>query len=236
MSQQGGPPQPGYNPFAVGAQPGGQPDPQSRLMGFLPDANVGQNTSLQNIKPLQAKIPSSIFKEDQSGPKGSQNIQKLWKTKASVHGFEDIKPAETATHGHGVDGKGAGGPPADPLEDVGLTDTKYEQFRQSVMGSKHSHKMLHNQMPLPTEFISPLRLNPMQTKKIYGEEGSSSGGGGGGGTATYEQIFGAGVKIYQNGAVHMGFMPESMLGGLNPPATPGQTRSREQGRGGSFLG
>lgn len=232
MSQQGGPP-PGYNPFAVNAMPNGQPDPQSRALGLLPDANAGQGWSPVNVKLLQGKTPSVIFKEDQSGPKGSQNIQKLWKTKVSMHGFEDIKPAEMATNGHGAEG-GASTPPVDATEGVGLDDSKYDQFRQGIMGSKHSHKMLHNKMPLPTEFISPLNVNPNQSKKIFGEN-SDSGGGGGGGGATYEQVFGAGVKIYQNGAVHMGFMPEGMLGGLNPPATPGMSRSKEQGRGG-FLG
>jgi hypothetical protein len=232
MSQQGGPP-PGYNPFAVGAQPSGQPNPESRLGGYLPDANVGQQTSLQNIG-LKGNVPVSIVGQKERGLIGTFEKQFGVRTKVQFVGFETVKPAEMATQGHGVEGGGANTPPADATEGVGLEDSKYEQFRQGVMGSKHSHKMLHNKMPLPTEFISPLNINPNQTKKIFGENSDSSGGGGGG-NATYEQIFGAGVKIYQNGAVHMGFTPESMLGGLNPPATPGMSRSREQGRGG-FLG
>lgn len=64
---------------------------------------------------------------------------------------------------------------------------------------------------------------------VYGD-----GSGGGSGNATYDQVYGAGQTIYQNGAVHMGFTPESVLGTMASPATPGISRSREQGRGGGF--
>ena len=224
--QQGGPQQPGYNPHAVGAAPGGQPDPSTRLLGVVNDANVGTGMALNNLGPLKGNVPITAFQDKGTGFK--DQIQKGLgiRTRVQFVGFDNIQPAEMASKGH--DGAEAGGPPPDVADGLGLGDSQYEQSRQTVFGSKHAHKSLHNQMPGPTEFISPLNLNPTQTKKIYGE--SDSGGGGGGGNASYEQIYGAGVVIYQQGAVHMGFTPEYMLGGLSPPDTPGMSRGRDRGK------
>jgi hypothetical protein len=65
MSEQGGGLQPGYNPHAVGAAPGGQPDPQSRALGILPDANVGTGMALNNLSPVQGNLPISFFGQKQ---------------------------------------------------------------------------------------------------------------------------------------------------------------------------
>lgn len=230
MSQQGGgggQMPPGYNPHAVGAAPSGQPDPTSRVMGLLPDANVGTGVALNTAGPghlLNAKITTGLASDKPSGPKGSENIQKLWKTKVTLEGFEAIKPAEI----------GPDGQPIDVAAGLGLEDGEFEQTRQGVHGSKHAHRILHNQMPLPTEFMSPMNPNPTRLSKIYGENSDSSGGGGG--NATYEQIHGAGMTILQNGVWYMGAMSEGMLGGLTPPNEFAQSRSVSKGKGGFGLG
>lgn len=229
MSQQGGgPQQPGYNPNAVGAMPHGGANPAGRgqFLGVA-DANVGTGMALNNLGALKGNVPISFFQQKDTGWKRKMQEGLGMRTSAQFVGFEGIKPAEMASQGH--DG-GMGGPPMDVAAGLGLGDSEYEQSRQSVFGSKHAHKSLHNQMPGPTEFISPLNLNPTQLKKIYGES-DNGGGGGGGGNATYEQIYGAGVVIYQNGAVHMGFTPEFMLGGLSPPSTPERGRKSEYALG-----
>lgn len=65
-------------------------------------------------------------------------------------------------------------------------------------------------------------------------EGVDGSSGDGGGNATYDQVYGAGQTIYQNGAVHMGHSPESMLGAMEPPHTPGMGKSQERGRDDGF--
>jgi hypothetical protein len=156
MSQQGGgPPQAGYNPYAVGAQPGGQPDPGKRLLGIVNDANVGTGMSLNNLGPMKGNVPVSVFQD-----KGT--------------GFKDKMQS-------------------------GLGIRTRVQFSGELM-------------------------NLME-----GVDGS--GGDTGGGNATYDQVYGAGTTIYQNGAVHMGFTPESVLGSMASPSTPGMSKSREQGMG-----
>lgn len=237
MSQQGGPPQAGYNPYAVGAQPSGQPDPSSRLLGIINDANVGTGFALNNMGPLKGNVPISIATQKDRGFIGTFEKHLGVRTKVKFEGFEGVRPAEMQSQGHGEGkgldfGGGTGQPPIDVAADVGLDDSAYEQSRQGTYGSKHAHKTLHNQMPTATEFIAPTSFNGMRHSKVFGENNDSGGGGGGG--ATYEQVFGAGMTIYQNGAVHMGFTPESMLGTMEPPNTPGMSRSREQGKGGSF--
>ncbi|MCH2548219.1 MAG: hypothetical protein MK052_11515 [Alphaproteobacteria bacterium] len=164
MSNNGGPPQAGYNPYAVGAQPGGQPDPSARLLGVLNDANVGTGLALNNLGPGKGNVPISIFQD-----KGT--------------GFKDKI--------------------------------------QSGLGIRTRVK-----------FTSEL-FNLMEG--VDTSSNSSEGGtGGSSGNATYEQVYGAAQTIYQNGAVHMGFTPEGMLGGIESPSTPGFSQSKEKGRGGGF--
>lgn len=214
---QGGPPQPGYNPHAVGAAPAGQPNPQNRLLGIINDYQY-TGTALNNLAVGKGNIPISIATQK---PRGFIDMfeQHLGiRTKVKFVGFEEIQAQAT-----GPDGR-----PLDVAAGVGLEDDEYEQFRQGIQGSKHTAKMLHNQMPLPTEFISPMNINPQRIKKIYGEN-ADSGGGGGGGDYSAQAVEPARV-ILQNGAYHMGHMPESALtgvGSIKPPATPGMARERE---------
>lgn len=189
MSQQGGPPQAGYNPYAVGAQPGGQPDPSVRLLGIINDANVGTGMALNNLAPMKGNVPVSMFQDKGTGFKDKMQNGLGIRTRVKFEGFEAVGPAERGSHGHDA-------------------------------------------APSP---MYGADMMPMEAPPIAPPSGASDGSNwGGGGNATYDQIYGAGVTIYQNGAVHMGFTPESILGGLEPPNTPGMSRSREQGRGGGF--
>lgn len=185
MSQQGGPPQAGFNPYAVGAQPGGQPDPSARLLGIINDANVGTGMSLNNLGVLKGNVPGGIASQKDRGFIGTLEKNLGIRTKVKFEGFENIGPASSASQGHDA--------AASPMYGSDMTP-----------------------ISAPTS----------------ASDGSS--GGGGGGNATYEQIYGAGMTIYQNGAVHMGFSPESILGGIEPPNTPGMGRSQEKGKGGGF--
>lgn len=161
MAEQGGPPQPGYNPNAVGAVGSIQPNGQSRALGVLPDANVGTGMALNNLGALKGNVPGGVFSDKGTGFKDKMQQGLGIRTRVQFSGFEAIQA-----------------PP--------------------VGGDNSS---------------------------VYGD---SSGGSG---NATYDQVYGAGMTIYQNGAVHMGFTPESVLGTMASPSTPGMSRSREQGMG-----
>jgi hypothetical protein len=124
---EGGMPQAGYNPHAVGAAPGGQPDPQSRLGGILPDANVSQGLALNSAGAghlLNAKMTTGLASDKPSGIHSSQNVQRLWKTKPTFEGFERIQAPEISGPAieAGMALNGAGVEPMGPVSTASLGD------------------------------------------------------------------------------------------------------------------
>lgn len=107
MSQQGGPPQPGYNPNAVGAAPGGQPDPSSRLLGIVNDANVGTGLALNNLGPGKGSVPISVFQDKGTGWK--DKMQKGLGIRTRVQFSGDIINLMEGVDGSGSGGEGGGG-------------------------------------------------------------------------------------------------------------------------------
>lgn len=91
---EGGMPQAGYNPHAVGAAPGGQPNPANRLLGVINDANVGTGMQLNNLGPLKGNVPSSVFQDKGTGWKDKMQSGLGVRTRVQFEGFERIGPQD----------------------------------------------------------------------------------------------------------------------------------------------
>lgn len=91
---EGGMPQPGYNPHAVGAAPGGQPDPGKRLLGIVNDANVGTGMALTNMGPLKGNVPGGVFSDKGTGFKDKMQSGLGIRTRVQFEGFDRIGPQD----------------------------------------------------------------------------------------------------------------------------------------------
>ncbi len=251
MSEQGGP---SYDSFRVNAmqqaaQGGGQTQQyymkdQQMFQGL---SSQGKGLNINNKIGGGAGISSVI---GQKGPRTLAKATGALGIRNTVQFDGEIKPMTDGLDGgqgqgqggeiktEDVMGKGPTGPDGQPINNsqgVGLDEADHIKEAEKVYGSRFAHKIMHNQMPMPNEFIAPTRLNPMEMSRLFGEAASDGGGGGGGG-ATYNEVYGSGQTIIQNGGELRGSLPEAMLtgqGAIQAPNTPstGKTRERDTGMG-----
>lgn len=85
--------QQGFNPHAVGAAPGGQPNPANRLLGIVNDVQY-QGTALNNLAPLKGNVPGGVFSDKGTGWKDKMQSGLGIRTRVQMEGFENIGPQD----------------------------------------------------------------------------------------------------------------------------------------------